>query len=98
MFSATVDAVERFFVENHFEVVFLGHFRHEYHQKHILVNGFRRLTEHRGALELVRGHLIVSCLKLDSEFVCLCLKIFHECFHAARNSSEIVVGQLLVFG
>ena len=78
--------------------MFLSNLRHDNHEKHVLVDCLCGLTEDRCTFELVRCNLIMSGLKLDAEFVCFSLEIFHECFHAARNGSEIVVCELLVFG
>ena len=75
-----------------------GNLRHKNHEEHVLVNGPGELAEHRCALELVRGHLIVPGLKLDSQFVCLGLEVLHEGLHLGWNGSEIMVGKLLVLG
>src|SRR5574344_3123723 len=91
MLAASVDSVKRFLVENNFKMVFLSHFRHKNHQEHVLVDGLGSFTEYRSTLELVRCHFVMSCLKLNSKLICLCFKIFHECFHTPRNGSEIVV-------
>ena len=40
----------------------------------------------------------MSGRKLDSELIGFGLEVFHEAGHAGRDCSEIVVGELLVFG
>ena len=78
MFSGTIDPVKRLFMEYSLEMVFLGNFLHDDHKHHVLVDSLCRLTEYRSALKLVRCNLIMPCLKKDAEFICLCLKVFHE--------------------
>ena len=68
-------------MEDYFKMVFFSDFLHENHQHHILVNCLDSLTEYRGTLKLVRSHLIVTCLKKDTELVCFCFEILHEIVH-----------------
>ena len=96
--AASVDAVERFLVENHFQMVLLGHFRHENHQEHVLVNSLGGLAEHRCALELVRSHLVMSCLARDGQLQCLDFQFLHKCLNSVGDGSEIMVIHLLVLG
>ena len=91
MLAASVDAVERLLMENHLEMMLLGYFRHENHQEHVLVDGPGHLAEYRRALELVRSHLVMPCLELDSKLVGFGLEILHEGLDPGRNRSEIVV-------
>ena len=79
-------------MENDLEVMFFCNFRHDNHEKHVLVDCLCGLTEDRCTFELVRCNLIMPCLELDAKFVSLGLEIFHECFYTAWNGSEIVVG------
>ena len=81
MLSGTVHTVERLLVENDLKMMFLSHFLHYDHEHHVLVDGFCSLTEHRRAFKLVRSHLIMPCLKKDTELICFSLKVLHERAH-----------------
>ena len=94
--TRTVDACEWLLVKEHAETVLMGHTLHQTHQEHVMVNGKIALLEDRRQLKLVRSHLIMAGLTRNTEFESLYFQIFHECLHALRNSSEIVVVHLLV--
>ena len=63
-----------------------------------MIDGDVGFLEYRRAFELIRGHLVVPGLDRDAEAVGLQFEVFHVFEHAARNGSEIVVVELLVFG
>ena len=96
--SAAVDALEGFLVENHLQVVFLGHLLHHNHQQHVLVYSRGDLREHRRTLKLIGRHLIVAGLQRNAQLVGLRLKVLHEHRHAGRNGAKVMVRQLLVLG
>ena len=83
-------------MENDLEMMLLSDFLHQDHQHHVLVYGRYSVAEDWSAFKLIRGDLVVPCLKEDPEFVCLRLKILHECADFRRNGSEIMVFELLV--
>ena len=78
MLAGAVDSVKRLLVEDHLEMMFLSDFLHHNHQHHVLVDRLCRIAIHRSAFELVRSHFIMTCLQKYSQFICLCLKVFHE--------------------
>ena len=96
--SAAVDSVEGLFMEEHLEVVLFGHFLHDDHQQHVLIDGRRDFPEDRGAFELVGSHFVMTGLERNAEFVGLRFEILHESDYPGGNGSEIMVGQLLVLG
>ena len=65
-------------MEENLEMMFLSNLLHQNHEHHVLVNRLGSFAEYRGTLKLIRSHLIMSCLKKNSELVCFCLKILHE--------------------
>ncbi len=96
--TRTIDASEWLLVQENTETVLMCHTLHQTHQEHVMVNGKIALFENRRQLKLVRSHLIMAGLTRNTEFECLDFQIFHECLHALRNSSEIVVVHLLILG
>ena len=57
-----------------------------------------RFLENRCEFKLIRSHFIVACLGRYAKLVTFCFQIKHEGFDTARNSSEVVILELLVFG
>ena len=96
--TRSVDAVERFLVQQHLEAVLVSHTLHERHEQHVVVHGEVSLLEDRRALKLVRRHLVVTCLHGDAELKGLDLQVFHEGLHTLRDRPEVVVVHLLVLG
>ena len=96
MLSGAVDSVKRLLVEDHLEMMFLSDFLHHDHQHHVLVYRLCRIAIHRSAFELVRRHLVMSCLKKDTKLICLCLKVFHERNDTRRYGAEVMILKLLV--
>ena len=54
------------------------------------------LLEHRCALKLVGRNLVVASLYRDAKSVRLLLKLFHKVADPLRDSTPIVVVQLLI--
>ena len=98
MLAGAVHTVKRLLVEYNLEMMLFCNLLHDNHQHHVLVYGLGGLTVHRSTLKLVRSHLIVPCLEQNTELVCLCLKILHECADLGGNGTEIMVFKLLVLG
>ena len=96
--AASVDALEGFLVENHLQVVLLGHLLHHNHEQHVLVHGGGDVREHRSAFKLIGRHFVVPGLQRNAQLVGFCLKVFHEHRHAGGDGAKIMVRQLLVLG
>ena len=73
------------------------HFSHKRHDKHVMVYCQVTFFEYRSKFKLVRCYLIVTCLDRNTQFQSLNFQIFHESSHTGRDSTEIMVFQLLVF-
>ena len=65
-------------MEDHLEMMLLSNLLHDDHQHHVLVDRLCRIAVYRRTLELVRCHLVMSCLEHDAELICLGLEILHE--------------------
>ena len=98
MLTATVDAFERLFVQQHAEAVVTGYFTHQCHDEHVMVYSQVTFFEDGSQLELVGGYLIVTCFNGDTELQCFDFQFLHESCHAGRDGTEIMVFQLLVLG
>ena len=96
--AAAVDASERLLVEQATEAMVAGHFLHQGHEEHIVVNGQVGLLEDGSQLKLVGCHLVVTGLARDAQLQCLVLQVFHESLHTLWHDAEIVVFHLLVLG
>ena len=83
-------------MKNDLKMVFFSHFLHHDHKHHVLVYGFYSLAIYRSTLELIRSHLVMTCLKKDPELICLRFKILHERTHTRRYCPEIVILKLLI--
>ena len=86
-----VDTIKRLLVQQHAEAVPVGHFLHQTHEQHVVVDG-------QIALLVDRGHLVVARLTGDAQFEGLYFEIFHERLHALGNGAKVVVVHLLVLG
>ena len=76
----------------------LGHVLHDLHGELVVVHGNVGLAEHRSALMLAGGHLVVLGLGVDAQLPQLLVQIRHEGLDAGTNGAEIVVFHLLTFG
>ena len=98
MLTATVDAFERLFVQQHAEAVVTGYFTHQCHDEHVMVYSQVTFFEDGSQFELVGGYLIVTRFNGDTELQCFDFQFLHKGCHAGRDGTEIVVFQLLVLG
>ena len=93
-----VDTIKRLLVQQHAEAVPVGHFLHQTHEQHVVVDGQIALLVDRGQFKLVGGHLVVARLTRDAQFEGMYFEIFHERLHALGNGAKVVVVHLLVLG
>ena len=98
MFTRTIDAFERFFVQQYDESVLTGNLGHEVHDHLVLIICKICFSVDRSEFELVRGDFVVPCLDRDAKAVTCYLKIPHEGSDSGRNGTKIMVIKLLVFG
>ena len=96
VFSGTVDAFERFFMQKAYEIVALRRLTQHLHHHHIVIDGEIKPFEHRRKLELRGGDLVVARLCRNTEFPQPFLDLGHELQHPRADGSEIVVFKLLV--
>ena len=87
---------EGLFVEQHAEVVAARHLGHHRHEQLVVVVG-RLVSSKTGASSNWLGppRCGVSCR--DAELVAFYLEVEHECLHARRYCTEIVILELLVW-
>ena len=85
MLTATVHALEGFFVEQTSESVLSCHTLHETHDEHVVVYGKVCLFVYRSKLKLVWRNLVVASLAGDTKFKCLNLHVTHEILYTFRN-------------
>ena len=96
--AATVDTLERFFVQKATETMLACHLLHQCHDEHVVVYGKVHLLKDGCQLKLIWCHLVVTCLAWYAQFECLNLQVFHKGNHACRDRTEIMVVHLLVLG
>ena len=96
--ARTVDALEGFFVQQDAEPVTAGDLVHHGHQQLVMVVGEVGLLVDRSQLELIGRHLVMTGFDRNAQFQAFVFEVFHECHHAGRDRTEIVVLQLLVLG
>ena len=63
-----------------------------------MVVGEVGLLVDRSQLELIGRHLVMTGFDRNAQFQAFVFEVFHECHHAGRDRTEIVVLQLLVLG
>ena len=98
MLSATVDTRKWFLMQQHAEAVLSCHALHHRHQQHIVVDSQIGILEDGSQLKLVGSHLVVASLTGDTQFESDNLEFFHKRGNTLRDTPEIVVVHLLVFG
>ena len=98
MLSASVNAGKRLLVEENLEVVLDGNLAHHRHQQKVVINRNIGLLELRRALELVRSHLVVTCLDRYAKPVGGVFEVLHKLLDPLRNRTPIVILKLLVLG
>ena len=98
VFAATVDAGERFLVEEAAEAVLASDFAHERDEQHVVIDRQVALFVDGGELKLVGGHFVVTRLAGNAETEGLYFEIAHEFGHALGDGTEIVVFHLLILG
>ena len=96
--TATVDAIEGLFVQQHTESVLAGNLLHQRHQHHVVVDGQVGLLEDRSQLKLVGSHLVMTRLTGNAQFQGGNLQVLHKGLHALGDGTEVVVVHLLVLG
>ena len=94
--ARAVDALEWLFVQENAEVVARSNLAHNSHQKLIVVICEVGLLVDWCQLELVGCNLVVACFQRNTELQALVLQILHKCQNSLRNSSEVVVVELLI--
>ena len=78
--------------------MFLRHTLHNTHYEQVMVVREVYLLEDGRHLELVRSHLVMACTNRNTGFERFVLQLLHERQHARRNSTEIMILQLLTLG
>ena len=96
MFTRTVHPLVGFLVQQHPEIMTTSHFLHGGHQQLVMIDSQIRLFKNRGALELIRGHLVMAGLDRDSQAMALVFQLFHESRNPCRDRAEILILQLLI--
>ena len=96
--AAAVDTLEGLFVEEHAETVFGGHFAHERHENHVVVNGQVALLVDGSQFKLCGGYFVVTCFDGDAELDGADLQVLHKLHDATGDATEIMVLKLLVAG
>ena len=84
-------------MKQHPQFVFQRHFAHNGHQQRVVVDRDVGLFEHRSTFELVGCYFVVAGFNRNAEPVSLFFELLHIFQYAARDRSEIVVVELLVF-
>ena len=77
MFSASVNSLKRFFVEETGKPVFFGNLFHNLHGKLVVINGNIRCVEDRGKLVLCRRYFVVFGFCRNAELPQLEVEIVH---------------------
>ena len=96
--TATVDACEGLFMQQHTEAMLAGYTLHDRHQQHVVVNSQVGVLEDGCQLELVGCHLVVTGLARDAQLQCTDFQFAHEGSHTLGDRAKVVVVHLLVLG
>ncbi len=96
--AGAVDAGEGLLVEQALHAVLLSDCLEDRHRQLLMVRSDVGPLEHRRQLELAGGHLVVPGLGGNTELEQLALGVHHEAEDALRDSTEVVVVELLAFG
>ncbi len=96
--ATAIDALERLFVEQRAEAVFMGNFLHQPHQYHVVVYGQVAFLKNGSQLKLVGCHLVMAGLAGYAQLKSLCFKVFHKGLYTLGDGAKIVVVHLLVLG
>ena len=94
--SGAIDACERFFMQQHAQLVPPCHALHQIHQKLVVVYCHVDLLIDRGQFVLTGGHLIVTGTHWYAQLVTFHFQVTHVGIHALGDRTKIVVFQLLV--
>ena len=97
MLTATIDALKRFFMEQNMKPMFMSHFFHEPHEKHIMVDSQVTFFENRSQLKLARSNLVVASLARNTQFKRADFQFFHKGLNSLWDCTKIMVVHLLVF-
>ncbi len=95
--ARSVDAVERFFMQQGDEVVLFGDALDDFHRELVVVDRDVRRREDRGELVLGRGDFVVFRFGANAKLPQLLVELVHEFLDAGLNGAEIVVFHFLVF-
>ena len=95
--AASVDALERLFVQKAGKSVALGGEAQHLHDHHVVVDGEVQVLEHRSELELRRSDLVVAGLGGDAEPPELFVHLLHELQDSRAYRAVVVVLELLMF-
>ena len=79
------------------QIVFPGHFLHDFHRQLIVICGDICSRIDRSQLMLSRSHLVVLSLRQNSQFPQLFVQFFHIGSHPWFDSAEIMIIHLLPF-
>ena len=96
--ARSVDAREWLLVEKALQSVLLGDRLERGHQQLLMIGGDVRPFKHRGNLELAGRDLVVPGLGGNAELEQFPLGVHHEAEHPLRNSSEVMIVELLALG
>ena len=98
VFSASVDPLKRFFVEQAHKAVPLCHTLHDLHGELVCVNREVGGAVDRGELVLGRSHLIMAGFSRNPELPQLFVELLHKGRHAGAQGAEIVIVHFLSLG
>ena len=91
MLTASVDALERFFMEQARKTMAVSDLLHHLHNELVVVNGNIDGLKYRSKLMLSRSNLVVFCLCRDAEFPELFVQVLHESFDSRFDGTEVMV-------
>ena len=94
--TRAVDALEWLLVQQYTEVVACSNLAHNGHQQLIVVVCEVCLLVYWCQLELVWCNLVVASLQRNTELQTLILQVTHKGEYSLRNSTEVVVVELLI--
>ena len=97
MFTGTIDALERFFMEQARHSVTACNLFHCFHNELVVINGKVCLCVDRCEFMLCRSDLVVLCLRSNAELPEVLVDIFHIRSNSFTDSSEVVVIHFLTF-
>ena len=98
VFARAVDTGKWFFVHQARHAVLFGDLSQGEHHQLLVVGRKVRGFKHRCNLELSRRDFVVTRLDRNTELEQLTFRLEHECQHAFRNRTKIVVIKLLALG